>query len=289
MIITRLDGGLGNQMFQYAFGKSVSKLTGLTLKLDTTYLGEYRHYELGIFDIKNIFASEKELLLFDRRKLSTLPKLLFKIRHIFSRTLFLSEQEGNENLDFLTNLPENIFLSGHWQNEMYFESIAPLVKNFFKFPAFIERENLLLERILRQSESVSLHVRRGDYIFEQNKLVHGILPIEFYQSAISLIRERLKAPMFVVFSDDVEWVKRNLLIDGNVHYSNHNTGERAFRDMQLMSICKHNIIANSSFSWWGAWLNNNLEKIVVAPGQWFAQPEKNDIHKNIIPKEWIRI
>lgn len=289
MIITRLDGGLGNQMFQYAFGSNVSKLTGLTLKLDTRFLGEYRHYELGIFDIKNAFASEKELLLFDRRKLSILQKMFFKFRHNFTRTLLLSEQEGNENLIFLSHLPENIYLSGYWQNEMYFESIEPLVRDIFKFPAFIERENLLLESIIQHSESVSLHVRRGDYMLEQNKVVHGILPIDFYHNAISLIRKRLEDPVFIVFSDDVEWVKRNLFIEGKVQYSTHNSGNRAFRDMQLMSICKHNIIANSSFSWWGAWLNNNLEKIVVAPIKWFAQPEKNDLHKNILHRDWIRI
>ena len=289
MVIVHLDGGLGNQMFQYAFGRMISEKYSYLLKLDVSALFEYRKYELDIFGIKTEIATKSDLLFFDRRNLSKVQKLVFRLRNLFFKIVYLYENEGQLNMNLPPNLPTHTFVKGHWQSESYFKEIEAIIRKDFTFPALTGESNINMGYSIEGGNSVSVHIRRGDYLLPQNNAVHGLLPLCYYQEAIQYLEAKIDNPVFYVFSDDPEWVTENLHVEAEIHYVKGNENDRSFVDMQLMSCCKHNIIANSSFSWWGAWLNNNLEKIVVAPGQWFAQPEKNDLHKNIVPKEWIRI
>jgi hypothetical protein len=135
--------------------------------------------------------------------------------------------------------------------------------------------------------AVSLHVRRGDYVKNpKTTATHGLCSLDYYHTAIRYIYETVEQPYFFIFSDDMAWVKEHLKIDAPCQYVDHNQGKESFNDMHLMSLCKHHIIANSSFSWWGAWLNSSPEKIVIAPNKWFAN--QNNI-KDLLPNDWVTL
>jgi hypothetical protein len=289
MIIVKLDGGLGNQMFQYAFGRSFSVNYKIPFKLDISSLFEYRKYELDIFGLNANFATKEDLLFFDRQKLSIKEKVMFKIKHGFFRTLYISEREGLDTFTFPEKLTKNILISGHWQSEYYFKSIEWVIRSDFSFPEIKSESNKFFRNQIQQTNSVSVHIRRGDYLLEQNNKVHGVLPVKYYRQAVDYVRKRISDPVFYIFSDDPNWVLENLDIKGEVYFVIGNENNHAYVDMQLMSFCKHNIIANSSFSWWGAWLNNYPSKIVIAPKQWFSDVERNKISDMIIPSGWIRL
>lgn len=148
-----------------------------------------------------------------------------------------------------------------------------------------EKSQHLAEKIKDQI-TVSVHIRRGDYLQGNNLNYHGICGMDYYQNAIEYLQKKEKNLTFVFFSDDIERVKENFAM-GSAYFVDRNVGKDAWQDMQLMSLCKHNIIANSSFSWRGAWLNANPEKIVIAPKHWFANPELTD--QDIVPESWIRL
>jgi hypothetical protein len=289
LIIVKLNGGLGNQMFQYAFGRNIAEKCKQDLKLDVSDLNTFRIFELNIFPIKIDFATEKDLILFDRRTLSIEKKILQKIKSIFSTSTFFLESDIIEYYQIPDKKFDNIFIKGHWQKEYYFKGIEQIIRKNFSFPVISGDNNLKLLESIKSTNSISLHIRRGDYTLKQNEIVHGILPLSFYMQALLYMKERVNNPTFFIFSDDVEWVQKELSIEGQVFYVKGNENNNAYIDMQLMSYCKHNIIANSSFSWWGAWLNSNTDKIVIAPQQWFVDEIKNTFHKDLVPKEWIRL
>lgn len=289
MVIVNLDGGLGNQMFQYAFGKMISEKYSHLLKLDVSALFEYRKYELDIFGINAEMATKADLLFFDRRNLSNIQKLVFKLRNQFSKTVCLAENEGQTNINLPPNLPAHTLVKGHWQSETYFRAIEGIIRKDFTFPALTGELNINIRHSIENSNSVSVHIRRGDYLLPKNNAVHGLLPLSYYREAIHYLEAKIDSPVFYVFSDDPEWVRANLHAEADIHYVTGNENNRSFVDMQLMSCCNHNIIANSSFSWWGAWLNSTANKIIVAPRQWFVDPVKNALYKNIVPQEWIRL
>ena len=139
--------------------------------------------------------------------------------------------------------------------------------------------------MISQTNSVSLHIRRGDYVSNQKtNQTHGTCDLDYYQRCITEIEKEVENPYFFVFSDEIEWVKENLKINHPAEYVDQNTGDKSYEDMRLMSQCKHNVIANSSFSWWGAWLNSYPDKIVFAPKRWFASDKHNT--KDLIPEGW---
>lgn len=177
------------------------------------------------------------------------------------------------------------YISGWWANERYFNDITETLKHIYQFPQLERNEDLGLIYTIKDKNSVSLHVRRGDYLRKENSFVQGICTKDYYRNAIQYVRSELDDPYFVVFSNDIEWCKKefNML---NCSFVDWNNGEEAYRDMQLMSLCKHNIIANSSFSWWGAWLNSNEHKIVCCPTRMMniRAPLEGEF-----PDEWIRI
>ena len=174
---------------------------------------------------------------------------------------------------------------GYWQSEKFFKDISDEIRKDFSFPKFTSEKNLEILKLIKSYNSVSIHIRRGDYL--QNRGFNGLAPLEYYQKAIEYIKNKIENPHFFIFSNDIEWCRKNLSIE-NSYYIDWNRGEESYRDMQLMSLCKHNIIPNSTFSWWGAWLNKNPNKIVIAPEKWFNDCVNID-YSNIVPETWIKI
>lgn len=180
---------------------------------------------------------------------------------------------------------ESMFYDGYWQYEEYFKDAREEILGVYQFPEFTDEHNEKLAEKLISCTSVACHVRRGDY------LKHPVMCVcteEYYVHAIEKMNNMVSPDLYCVFSDDPEWCKENLVhlfSEIEVVYVNWNKGENSFRDMQLMTLCKHNIIANSSFSWWGAWLNQNEDKIVLTPEKWLNK----NLLKDPICDNWIRI
>lgn len=278
-------------MFQYSAAKSLLK------KDENVYLDHYfleenrldtenftaRNYELGIF--KNIKARRVKLwqtALFKKGKL--LPP--------FIKSFFKCiKQQGIEYIP-LTNGPgeKHLYLDGYFQSEYYFKNQRQDLLNDFQFPSLDTVNSELKNKIEAATNSVSVHIRRGDYLKSKTVLeIHGILPFSYYLEALNILKDKYQPLTLFIFSDDIPWVKTNFKnIDIESYFIDNNTKD-SWKDMALMSYCKHHIIANSSFSWWGAWLNRNPDKIIIAPKIWFADPELNLKSKSIIPETWTRI
>lgn len=295
MIIVKLQGGLGNQMFQYAIGRRLALSHQVDLKLDLTALLDrtpkanftFRDYELDVFQINPQIAEESEVRLFN----SNDP--VSRIKRLFVSTKLVREK----NLRFqptILNSGGQVYLNGYWQCEKYFDAIRTEILNDFtlKESTLNElHENVILtetKELMLKSNSVSVHFRRGDYVSDEiTNSFHGTCSIQFYQDAIKLMAQQVQSPHFFLFSDDPEWVLKNRIIDD--FPTTVVTTSNMHLDMYMMSLCKHNIIANSSFSWWGAWLNRNPEKLVIAPQRWFAKDELNPQTQDLIPQNWIRL
>lgn len=280
MIIIEVCGGLGNQMFQFALYTKMLTL-GKEVKLDLTSFRSrqaLRNFELGIFGVDCDIATEKEIRKY--KKTRSWNKLL---GHKTKENIYI------ENLDAgyqpIIYSFEDKYLQGYWQCEKYFADIRDVILKKYIFPL---KENSNCKKILEQikkTESVGLHVRRGDYLSEQNNKVYGnICTIDYYQSAISYIKRAVSNAVFFLFTNDMIWVRNHIYREGMI-VVDCNDGEQDYLDMFLMSQCKHNIVANSSFSWWGAWLNQNTNKIVIAPSKWFNNHEVTDT----ICRDWVRI
>jgi hypothetical protein len=290
MIVSHILGGLGNQMFQYASARAVAYKHNQILLLDLKDFNDYplhNGFELGrIFNVEHQKATTKDiskvLWMANSRNLKRVFK--HKLLKYIKPKRFIVEYTSNYCKE-LNNAEDNIYLYGYWQNERYFKPIEHLVRKDFNFKLPLSGLNLELAKSIKANSSISVHVRRGDYLSDKKTAaLLNVCTKEYYFKAINLIAMKVKSPTFYVFSDDIEWVKQNIPIQHPCVYVNHNHGVESYIDMQLMSLCKHNIIANSSFSWWGAWLNNNPEKIVYAPKIWFLNSRYSEM--NIVPDSW---
>jgi hypothetical protein len=291
-VITKLYGGLGNQMFQYAVGRSLSLALNKQLLIDTSSFESYtlRAFELDCFLLQPVIA-EKEVM--DRILYSASPiRMIYHYLKIFAKNGSIPIRKYNEpHFHFDPNVflqHGNIYLDGYWQSERYFKDVEHAIRNDFRFKQEPDPLNNDLIQKMGRECSVSLHIRRGDYVAdERSNAVHGTMGIEYYKNAVQYIAEREAKPQFYIFSDDRQWIEQNFKIPFPTTFICHNTGSKSYEDIRLMSMCKHNIIANSSFSWWGAWLNNNANKIVIAPKKWFNDPAKDT--KDLIPESWIKL
>lgn len=287
MIIVNLKGGLGNQMFQYALGRTLALKNNDVLKLDTESLSQakelgniYRPFDLEVFTIEKNIASPEEIALLKY------PHGVFsKLTDQFKRKVL-----RQSNVVFnkkVTTLTGDQYLDGYWQSPRYFESIRPTLLADFTLREALSSSGQARQEQIKNTNSVSIHVRRGDYI--QNPRVlreNGICSVSYYTGAIALIEETQKEVTYFIFSDDIAWVKENLpLSNAMVVYVEDKT-LTAPQELYLMSQCKHNIIANSSFSWWAAWLNQNERKVIVAPTPWF---DTVTFDKNLIPASWTQL
>lgn len=291
MIISNLKGGLGNQMFEFAAGYSLAKEKATEYKIDLGHFktqSEFknetpREFQLDFFEIPYEFATEQEIV---------------KVKKQYSRGIFpilkLDSYLTMFNIrkyPLLTSISSDIYMDGYFQSEEYFIKYEKDIREMFKLiTKYITKDIIKMcdEMKSNYDNSISLHIRRGDYVTNtQASKWHGLLSKDYYYNAIEYIKKEkgIEKPYIYVFSDDSKWVKENMSFDGNVTYISENFNPA--QAILLMSKCKNNIIANSSFSWWGAWLNPNKEKIVIAPEQWLAG--SNRVSKGIVPKHWVKI
>lgn len=279
MIIIQMSGGLGNQMFQYALFLNLQSL-GKNVKLDTSYYKSGtsdRKLELTVFPIslEDVEISREELGKFQAE--SFYNKIM---RHIsfgkYSKKLRVYQDKIDVYQPDILSM-DNVYLVGYWQNEAYFKDIKSLIVNAFTFPQEQNETNNAIVHTMQNENSVSIHIRRGDYVDIANQGVYGnICTKQYYRNAIAYINRHVENPHYYLFSDDLAWVRENIYQDGMTIVEG-NRNDASYKDMFLMSQCKHHIIANSTFSWWGAWLGKSTEKIVVAPQRWFQNHETTDI------------
>lgn len=292
MIISKIIGGLGNQMFQYAAGRALSLEYGVPLRLDVFGFADYSLHQ-G-FELQQVFNCPAETAAESDVRSILGWQFSSGIRRIvarpgmapFRREAFVVEPHFHYWPE-INRVPQECYLHGYWQSEKYFQSHASDIRADFTFKHPLSISNAELAEHIAQVNAISLHVRRGDYASNpKTTATHRLCTLDYYHEAIQYICERIERPNFFIFSDDMAWVKEHLKIDSLCQHIDHNFGTENYNDMRLMSLCKHHIIANSSFSWWGAWLNPSAGKIVIAPKQWFAN-ETNT--QDLIPDEWLII
>ena len=281
-IYLRLMGGLGNQLFQYAAGRSLADRLGVDLVLDDRYVVRKSHHTglaLDAFNVRARLMDKSERQTFSEGKIKLarwFKKLIRPLGKVFWQTQF--------NYDpALDTLPAGHLLSGFWQSEAYMHNMHQLCLDLvLKAPLSAPAQKV--SKIIDAVESVALHVRRGDYLKDQKTISrHGVCSQHYYQSAIDLVLAEKPKAVFFVFSDDTQWVKAHLKLPPQCTYVSA-VNIAAEEDLVLMSGCKHQIIANSTFSWWGAWLNKNCDKIVVCPTPWFD--DNNIVTKDLLPANW---
>jgi hypothetical protein len=291
MIITNLIGGLGNQMFQYTAGRALSLKRNVSLRVDISGFANYglhQGFELQrIFNCPAEIASEADVRgILGWQYPSSIRQLLSRPGMGAFRRKGLVVEPHFHHWQEIKNVPSDCYLTGYWQSEKYFLEVATQMRGDFSFRLPLENQNAELAKQINQVNAVSLHVRRGDYAHNpKTTKKHGLCSLDYYQAAIRYVAERVTPAHFFVFSDDIAWVKNNLKIDFPNQYVDFNHGAESYNDMRLMSMCKHHIIANSSFSWWGAWLNPRMDKIVVAPKHWFVN--QTDI-QDLLPLGWVK-
>lgn len=287
MIVVKINGGLGNQMFQYALCLSLMHLNK-DVKVDVRrykkVISEDRQLQLEkIFNIELRLAKENEIY----QLADVNPRIISKIRrYVFGRqrpeTFYQEKPSCIDNVPNIVAL-EHAYLEGFWHNEMYFQDIKSIIHDAFSFKIPLNKSSKKMKEIILNSNSVSIHVRRGDYLNHSD--VCRVLDMDYYTRAMQIMQNRVSSPTFFVFSDDIEWCRNNME-NGGVYFIDCNTEVNdCHMDMHLMSFCKHNIIANSTFSWWGAWLNRNPDKLVIQPEKW----NFHEVDLDRAPQNWIKV
>jgi hypothetical protein len=289
MIVIKLTGGMGNQMFQYACGRALAIKNNVQLKLDLSFYEHNfkksgatpRKYELGIFGIDRKLSSKEMVLIKILKTLGSFIPYNSFYKEIIEKNPYLAD----------TPFPigQNLYISGYFQSENYFSEIKEIIKSDFTFSSLIHFNSQLYDRILLKENSVGVLVRRDDFISSN---LDQTVDLNYFKRAFNEIKSKLSNPFFFVFTiGDTDWSKNLLKFDDNIEIVENDTVEmQGFDKMRLMSLCKHNIIANSSFGWWSAWLNENPNKIVIYPEKWHYDDDVNtEILRDRFPKDWIKI
>ena len=279
MVMVRIRSGLGNQLFQYATGRRLAHANNVRLKLDITSYSTnpHRSYMLHCFNVNADIATKEDIdrALCDQHEKSKPQNTVIREKcYEFDPTVL--------------GLRGNFYLDGHWQSEKYFRDIEEIVRKELTLKTILDPRNRIMADGICSSNAVSIHVRRGDYYHIPSVYkVHGVLPLDYYRRAISLVRMNVNRPHFYVFSDEPEWARINLGFVHPMTVVDTNTSDQAHEDLRLMSLCKHHIIANSTLSWWGAWLCTHTAKIVCVPERWFKKDGVNT--QDLIPPSWIKL
>ena len=280
MIIVKIKGGLGNQLFQYALGRAVALHHKLPLKLDLTIFKTYKlhRYLLDQFAIQADIATENEIINLKGRK-NVLFSALRKAGLIKRKSYFKEKRSSYFDASVFKN--NFVYLDGYWQNELYFLDIRELLLRELSPISSMSDLGCDYLKFIKKSNSVSVHVRRGNYLNTKNI---NVLDVDYYMKAAEYVRKNVEKPTFYVFSDDLEWCKNSLgFLDDCIYVDRTQTD---IDDLKLMSFCQHNIIANSSFSWWGAWLNQNPNNTVIAPKGWLLNDPDSS---NVILSDWVKL
>lgn len=284
MIITRILGGLGNQLFQYAAGKTLSVQHQSKLLLDVRAFDEYklRNFDLAAFNINLQYATEEQITPFLSR--TTFGKLRDNVFPMRLRKVYKPKHFHFDKKFFAA--PSTIYLQGYWQSEKFFAPIKDEIREDIVLRPEHIGNILHIGRDIADKCAIAVHIRRGDYNNSEALDMHGMLDQSYYKPAIQLIQDKYPDAIFYFFSDDINWAKQNLPVE-NAIYVSGNLSKTHLEDFYLMSQCKHNIIANSSFSWWAAWLNNNPGKTVITPKNWFNNGPKD--LQDLIPEGWLKL
>jgi Glycosyl transferase family 11 len=273
MIVIKIIGGLGNQMFQYAAAKALSLEKKQQLVIDTTTFDNYKLHQFGL---KN-FATRLTFYNF-------ISKTRAKLHNFFGNFTVYKEKQFNYNPDFFAQNTSSIYLEGYFQSERYFKKYENIIRTDFHITEPLKEKTIALINKMKYENAVSIHIRRGDYL---QHAVHNTDKTEYYSLATQYLETKISNPVYYLFSDDMTWVKNNFKTNFETHYVDFNDASTNYEDLKLMSSCKHNIIANSSFSWWGAWLNSNPDKIVIAPQKWFNDQSRD--YSDVLPENWIKL
>jgi len=305
-VVVKIFGGLGNQMFQYAIGKSISLQYGSDFQIESKYgfINDFYERSFGLSHF-NIKAHQVDLKILPRKlvkssKYAFIQKIIdfFDNRFPFLNYLLDSKHWNivyEKNLYFnpsVFNSSKNQYLIGYWQSERYFKNIRAELLNEFSLKEPLDSINYQFSEKIKNTNSVGVHYRRlhgisKGLISKSNSTVLGIVSDEYYKKAIEYMKNHNKEMILFVFSDDINWVKRNVEFNEKVVYVDINGDDKNYLDLFLMSLCKHQIIANSSFSWWAAWLNQNESKIVISPSKWYINEAMNK--NDTIPSNWIKL
>ncbi len=285
MVVVKLAGGLGNQMFQYAYAKALQN-SGFDVKLDNTEYKNYKlhgGYQLSHYKISIELAEKEDLNIFKQNRICiVLKKLGYKSKKLIEEKSLRYDPELLDAID-------NTYIQGYFQSEKYFKHIRKDLLEDFTINKKISNYTANMAQTIKSFPvSCSIHVRRGDFTSDNKINIHGICSVEFYKKAMNYMQYKLQNIIYIIFSDEIEWVKNNLILD-NAIYIESDEERLPHEDIYLMSLCDHNIIANSSFSWWGAWLNGNKDKIVIAPDRWFSDETLALQSKDIVCENWIKI
>jgi hypothetical protein len=283
-VIARILGGLGNQMFQYACGKALAKRTNSKLLLDLSGFMGYRLHEYGLCGFKIDEPTPPFNLRVGGAPYSILRRMGIPLNKLMSLQGFRYVEE-NQDLSFkseILSLDCSVYLDGYWQSERYFADIADEIRSTFLLSSGSKGIYLPFKAGV---PNVSLHIRRGDYVHNaEASVIHGVLGLEYYQKAIAFLEKIIEKRFQVfIFSDDIEWAKKNLLLEQDTFFVSAPTNTPQ-NEIRAMAKCDHHIIANSTFSWWGAWLNPTPGKIVIAPKQWFMTAKY--LSEQIYPTGW---
>jgi hypothetical protein len=294
MIIVKVIGGLGNQMFQYALGHALSINLGVDFKLDISSF--YRQQIHNGFELEKIFNCKVDIAtqqdinnILSWQSLPIINKFIASKYFSWLRKKTFIIEPHYHYWEKVWNIPDNSYLVGYWQSEKYFKNVKEQINKDFIFKSPLDDKNIYYTELIQKYNSVSIHVRRGDYIknVRANK-THGICGNEYYDKALAFILKKVKNPHFFIFSDDIAQARSIIKrINSPYYFVDNNKEIYSYNDMRLMSLCKNNIIANSSFSWWAAWLNSNQGKIIIAPKQYIADKSYNI--KDLFPLEWVKI
>lgn len=298
-VLTKVFGGLGNQMFQYAVGRALSLRLGQALEVDIRTLfregAAHNGYELSrVFRIDPSQATDASVRrLLGWRGLRTAQRVMKVGVRRGVPVKWTRPYVPEPHFHYwsgIAELDDGCYLDGYWQSPRYFEAVAGTIRQDFAFRHALSGEN---ERIAREiggcDASVSLHVRRGDYVTNPRATSHhGLMGVDYYRRAVDALAlgRASHSPTFFVFSDDIAWAAAELPLPEDTRFISHNSGSDSHFDLQLMSLCRHHIVANSSFSWWAAWLGQHDGSIVVAPKTWFRAPYDT---RTLTPDEWIRV
>ena len=279
MIVVQLIGGLGNQLFQYAFAKNLAARSGVPFKLDITPFEAYKlhAYSLDALNISAEIATPSEI---NRAKGSRILRLLGRAPWVHEKVFSFDEKH-------LAPV-RRAYVVGYWQSEKYFKDIASSLRGEFTLKKSLSTaDEQVLEKI-KSNLAVAVHIRRADYVNNAHTLqVHGVCSPEYYQQALNILAAKVPNMHLFVFSDDPAWAEQNLQWSYPVTFVKHNKADRNYADLFLMSQCQHFVIANSTFSWWAAWLGNYPRKTTIAPQQWFR--DENRAADDIIPESWMRL
>lgn len=297
MIILKLTAGLGNQMFQYAYARSLALENETDFKIDLWWYKNQskrdtqRTYGLSDFNIQEIFAEEKETSFYH----SSLYQIYNKIKKNIDRRIL-------KRSDFVYYKPKsvkNAYVEGFWNSEQYFKKYEDTIRKELSLKTPLGKDALLVSDTIREANSsgkctVLIHVRRGDYVLNPhaNKF-HGVKDTDYFNQALDVLKEKLVGQgketdiCFFVVSDDIAWAKENLMLDGSSTTFISRPEIKDYEEIHLMSLCQNFIISNSTFSWWGAWLSSNKNKIVIGPKQWVNNPDVDT--KDVMPPEWIHV